>query len=76
MSQVIFQMEDLSCPSCIQKIEKVLSKQKGIEEVNVLFNAQKVKISFNEAAGNIEDYEDTLKKLGYTPKSSKITRSF
>ncbi len=76
MTQVIFQMEDLTCPSCVQKIEKALSKQKGIEEVKVLFNAQKVKILYNESQGSMEDYAATLKKLGYPPKSQKLTRSF
>ncbi len=74
MTQVIFQMENLTCPSCIQKIEKVISKQNGVEEVKVLFNAQKVKIQYNESKGSIDVYEETLSKLGYPPKSQKLTR--
>ena len=74
MTQVIFQMKDLTCPSCIQKIEKALSKQIGIEEVKVLFNAQKVKIVFDETQGSIGEYEATLNKLGYPPISQKLAR--
>jgi len=72
MKTVSFQMEGLTCPSCIKKIEKVLSNQMGVKEVKVLFNAQKVKLSFEETQGSPEEYAEILKKLGYPVQSQKI----
>lgn len=72
MKTVAFQMEGLTCPSCIKKIEKVMSNQNGVEEVKVLFHSQKVKITFDELVGTPEEYAVILKKLGYPVQSHKI----
>ncbi|MDF2960978.1 MAG: heavy metal-binding protein [Paenibacillus sp.] len=43
-----FQLEQLSCPSCIKKIEAALTDQGGVSEVKVLFTSSKVKVSHND----------------------------
>lgn len=43
MSKVVIQLDPVSCPSCIKKIEGAISKVDGVEEVKVLFNSSKVK---------------------------------
>ena len=48
MSQAVLQLETLTCPTCIKKIENALSKQEGVEKVNVLFNASKENVTFDE----------------------------
>ncbi len=52
MATVKFQLETLSCPSCIKKIETVLNKQMGVKEASVLFHSSKVKIAFDETKYN------------------------
>lgn len=65
MTQVKFQLETLTCPSCIQKIETTLNKQKGVTATKVLFHSSKVKAEFDETVVNVEQLVDTLRKLGY-----------
>ncbi|WP_420707407.1 heavy-metal-associated domain-containing protein [Paenibacillus sp. 1001270B_150601_E10] len=48
MITVTFQLEPLTCPSCIKKIEKILSKTAGVDHVIVMFNASKVKVNYDE----------------------------
>lgn len=72
MKTVTFQVDGLTCPSCAQHIEKVLSGQKGVQEIKVLYNAQKVKVSFDELIGNSSEFEEILNKMGYDVKSQKI----
>ncbi|MDP4083280.1 MAG: heavy metal-associated domain-containing protein [Bacillota bacterium] len=72
MKTITFQVDGLTCPSCAQHIEKVMTGQKGVQETKVLYNAQKVKISFDETVGNSSEYEEILNKLGYDVKSQKI----
>lgn len=64
------QLEELTCPSCITKIESVLSKEEGVEEAKVLFNASKVKVTYNEDKISGEHITDLIEKLGYVVKST------
>ena len=37
MKTIRFQLETLTCPTCITKIEGALNKESGVEEAKVLF---------------------------------------
>lgn len=65
MKTAKFQLETLTCPSCITKIEAVLSKEDGVEEVKVLFNSSKVKVKYDEEKVASERLSDLIQKLGY-----------
>ena len=65
MSKAEFQLEPLTCPTCIKKIEGTLGKMKGIEDARVLFNSSKVKVSFNEAEVQTAEISNRIEKLGY-----------
>jgi copper chaperone CopZ len=60
-----FQLEPLTCPSCIKKIETKLTKMDGVEEAKVMFNSSKVKATYNEEQVTSEDIRNTIEKLGY-----------
>ena len=65
MTKIEMQLEPLSCPSCIKRIEKAMSKEKGVEEARVLFNSSKIKANFDESVVSGEDLRNTIEKLGY-----------
>ena len=65
MTTVKFQLEPLTCPSCIKKIETKVGKMTGVDEAKVLFNSSKVKASFNEADITADEIKETIEKLGY-----------
>ena len=65
MITVKWKVEELTCPSCIKKIESVLTKQPGVEEAQVLFHSSKVKVVFDEKLVQEEQLKSTLAKLGY-----------
>ena len=48
MKTIKIQLETLTCPSCINKIEGVLNKQNGVDDAKVMFNSSKVKVTYNE----------------------------
>ncbi|WP_261810553.1 heavy-metal-associated domain-containing protein [Levilactobacillus humaensis] len=72
MSKVTMKLDDLTCPSCMTKIEGALSKKDGVKNVKVLFNASKIKAEFDDATVTAESLADTVTDLGYTVKSSKV----
>lgn len=58
MKTTSFQLEDLTCPICIHKVEGVLNKEDGVAAAKVLFNSSKVNVEFDEAktsAGKLAD---------------------
>ncbi len=65
MKTAKFQLETLTCPSCIKKIEGNLGKLDGVKEAKVLFNSSKVKATFDESKVSKEELEKTITKLGY-----------
>lgn len=65
MKNINFQLEVLTCPSCINKIEGVLKKEHGVEEAKVLFNSSKVKVAYREDKTSPEKLAEIIEKLGY-----------
>lgn len=65
MKTIKFQLEPLTCPSCIKKIEGKVGKMEGVEEVKVMFNSSKVKASFDQDQVTSEELRVTIEKLGY-----------
>ena len=74
MQKATIQLETLSCPSCIQKIDNAVKGLDGVEKdsVKVMFNASKVKADFDEAATTIENIENAIENLGYPVTKSKV----
>jgi len=71
MKKAIFQMETLTCPTCVKKIESALNSTTGVEKVDVLFNSSKAKVQFDETAVSTDKLKLTIRKLGYVVLSVK-----
>ncbi|MBU5593987.1 cation transporter [Amphibacillus sp. MSJ-3] len=77
MSKAMLQLETLSCPSCLQKIEHAVKGQNGVDadSVKVLFNSSKVKLNFDSEITSIETIEKAIEKLGYSVIHSKVKKA-
>lgn len=73
MKKALIQLEPLTCPSCIRKIETTLKKTAGVNSAEVLFNSSKVKVQFDEAQIETEQLEEIIKNLGYSILSTKVS---
>lgn len=65
MRKAQFQLEPLTCPSCIKKIEGTLGNMNGVQDARVLFNSSKVKANFDEEKVTADELQKTIEKLGY-----------
>ncbi len=74
MKSANIQLETLTCPSCMQKIEAALKSLTGVdkESVSVSFNTSKAKLKFDDDALNIGDIETAITRVGYEVKKSTV----
>ena len=66
MQKAILKVNGMTCPSCLTTIQTALTKQNGVGEVNVLFNASKVKAAFDENATDAQTLANVVSELGYS----------
>ena len=65
MTSKTYQLETISCPSCIAKIESMLKKTEGVTSSEVLFNSSRVKVTFDENTITSEEIKNRIDKLGF-----------
>ena len=76
MKTATIQLETLTCPSCMQKIEGAIKNLDGVakDTVNVMFNSSKVKLEFDEDKIALEDITNAIIKVGYEVKAQNPSR--
>lgn len=74
MKAATIQLEALTCPSCMQKIEGAVKSLDGIDKdtLKVLFNSSKVKVSFDDSKLAIAEIENAITKMGYEVIKSSV----
>ncbi|ETA79488.1 heavy-metal-associated domain-containing protein [Youngiibacter fragilis] len=74
MKKATIQLETLTCPSCVLKVENAVKSVDGVEKdsVNVMFNASKVKFDFDEEKLSVENVVKAITSVGYEVKKSQV----
>ncbi len=74
MQKATIQLETLTCPSCVMKIESATKSLDGVDKdsVQVMFNSSKLKFNFDDEKVNVEEVENAITKLGYEVKKSQV----
>jgi copper chaperone len=65
MNTKTYKLETLTCPTCVRKIETAVKQMDGVKGVEVLFNASKVKVNYEENLGREKDIRKTIERLGF-----------
>ena len=74
MQKATIQLETLTCPSCMQKIENGVKSLDGVDKksLKVLFNSSKVRVEYDDEKVSIKDIENAIDKLGYEVLKSQV----
>ncbi|HEM3678656.1 TPA: heavy-metal-associated domain-containing protein [Streptococcus suis] len=74
MQKATIQLETLTCPSCMQKIENGVKTLDGVDKksIKVLFNSSKVRVEYDDEKLSIKDIENAVDKLGYEVIKSQV----
>lgn len=70
MKTTRYQLETLTCPSCVARIEGVLNKEPGVEKAKVLFNSSRVNVEYDEEKVSSERLGELIEKVGFPILSS------
>lgn len=61
----ILRAEGFSCPSCVDKIEKMVGRLKGVERVKVHFASARIEVDHDPNVVSVDDIVAAVAKAGY-----------
>ena len=64
MAEITFQINDIHCKKCVEKIRQALENLAGLEEVHFNLDEKTIKI---EGEADPIAIEKIIQKVGYTP---------
>ena len=67
--KINLQLRGMSCASCANSIEEVISNVPGVESCNVNFGAQLAAIKYNPRRTSIEEIQEAVEEAGYSSYS-------
>lgn len=68
--KTILRSKELTCPSCIAKIEKALTKVEGVESAKVFFSTGRIEVEHNSDLVQGRDLEKAIQAVGYEARVS------
>jgi copper chaperone CopZ len=68
--KTILRSKELTCPSCIAKIEKALTKIQGVETAKVFFSTGRIEVEHNTDLVQVKDLEKAIQAVGYEARVS------
>lgn len=72
MKKTILRSKELTCPSCVAKIEKALKAVPGVENATVHFNTGKIEVEHDPAQAEAEKLVSAVRSAGYEARVSPI----
>ena len=64
MAEIIFQINDIHCEKCVEKIRQALENLAGLEEVHFNLDEKTIKV---EGEADPIAIEKIIQEVGYTP---------
>jgi copper chaperone len=70
MQKTTLRSQELSCPSCVAKIEKALDAVDGVEMAKVHFNTGRIEVEHDDTRASVDDLVNAVRSAGYEAKPS------
>lgn len=72
MKKTILRSQELTCPSCVAKIEKALKAVPGVVEAKVFFNTGRIEVQHNPEQAKPDVLVKAVKSAGYEARVSSV----
>jgi copper chaperone len=63
--KTILRSNELTCPSCVAKIEKALTSKPGVNQAKVFFNTGRIEVEHDPEQIQAETLVKTVQSAGY-----------
>jgi copper chaperone CopZ len=70
MKKTLLRSQELSCPSCVAKIETALKAVKGVAEAKVYFNTGKIEVQHDPQVVKADELVKAVKSVGYEAREA------
>ncbi|GAB1390750.1 MAG: copper chaperone [Rubrivivax sp.] len=70
--KTILRSDELSCPSCVVKIEKALKALPGVGDAKVHFNSGRIDVEHDGEQASGEMLLEAVRKVGYGSRISAV----
>jgi len=70
MKKTLLRSQELSCPSCVAKIESALKALDGVSEAKVFFNSGKIEVQHDPQIVKPEELVKAVKSVGYEARQA------
>lgn len=67
-TKTLLRSDELSCPSCVAKIEKSLLALPGVAKAEVKFSSGRIEIEHDAAQTDVAALVNSVAKVGYTAR--------
>lgn len=71
-TKTILRSDNLTCPSCVPKIEKALTAQPGVTNAKVRFSSGKIEVEHDPEQTSGDDLVKTVQSVGYKARISPV----
>lgn len=76
MATKTFNIEGMTCASCVQNVEKATKKLPGVQEAHVNLATEKLNVNFDENTVSIQDIQAAVDKAGYKAITDMEQKTF
>ncbi len=68
--KTLLRSQELSCPSCVAKIEKALLTLNGVQKAEVFFNTGRIEVEHDPQVSSSDDLLKAIRNAGYEARVS------
>ncbi|MGE5221727.1 MAG: heavy-metal-associated domain-containing protein [Omnitrophica WOR_2 bacterium] len=70
MKKTLLRSQELSCPSCVAKIETALKGVNGVADAKVFFNSGKIEVEHDPEKAQVDELVRAIKSVGYEAREA------
>lgn len=70
--KTLLRSQELTCPSCVAKIEKALTALPGVQEAKVFFNTGRIEVQHDPEKATQQELVQAVRSAGYEARVSAI----